>query len=32
MLRNTFTLRLALILAALGALALVAGEMPWGPS
>ena len=32
MLRNTFTLRLALILAALAALALVAGELPWGPS
>jgi hypothetical protein len=32
MLRNTLALRLALILAVLGALAIVAGEMPWGPS
>ena len=30
--RNSLALRLALILAVLGALAIVAGEMPWGPS
>jgi hypothetical protein len=32
MLRSTLSLRLALILAALAALAIVAGEMPWGPT
>jgi hypothetical protein len=32
MLRSTLALRLALILAALAALALVAGDLPWGPS
>jgi hypothetical protein len=32
MLRMTFALRLALILAALAALAIIAGEMPWGPT
>jgi hypothetical protein len=32
MLRNRLALRLALILAVLAALAIVAGEMPWGPS
>jgi hypothetical protein len=31
MLRTTFALRLALILAALAALAIVAGGAPWGP-
>ena len=31
MLRSSFAIRLALILAALAALALIAGEMPWGP-
>jgi hypothetical protein len=32
MLRNAITLRLALILAALALLAIIAGEMPWGPA
>jgi hypothetical protein len=32
MLRSALTLRLALILAALAALAIIAGEMPWGPA
>jgi hypothetical protein len=32
MLRSSFALRLALILAVLGALALIAGELPWGPA
>lgn len=32
MLRSSFAIRLALILAVLGALAMVAGEFPWGPS
>lgn len=32
MLRSTTVLRLALILAALAALATVAGGSPWGPS
>ncbi len=32
MLRSSFALRLFLILTALAALAIVAGEMPWGPS
>lgn len=31
MLRNSFALKLFLILALLGALAAVAGEFPWGP-
>lgn len=32
MVRSTLALRLALILAALAALAMVAGGSPWGPS
>jgi hypothetical protein len=32
MLRTTFALRLALILAVFAALAIVAGGAPWGPS
>lgn len=32
MLRNVLSVRFALILVALGALAVLVGGMPWGPS
>lgn len=32
MLRNVLTVRFALILAVLAFLAILAGEMPWGPA
>ena len=32
MLRSPLAIRLALILAALAALAMIAGELPWGPA
>lgn len=32
MLRSTLALRLALVLAVLAALAMFAGDMPWGPA
>lgn len=32
MLRSSFALKLFLILALLGVLAAVAGELPWGPA